>query len=325
MAYISFRHHLGLKFVSIALAALLWVAVSGEQTVERSLRVPLEFTNLPAQLEVVGDAPAVVDVRVRGSSGALNRIAAGELVAVLDLRSARAGQRLFHLGGDDVRTPFGVDVVQVNPSTVSMAFEPSGSKIVPVVPTVEGEPADGFVVGTVTAEPSTVEVLGPVSVLSKLTQAITEPVAVTGASAPLTETVNIGIADSAVRLRTPQMARVGVVVAPAPVEWSVGGIAVKPRHAEGRIQVVPARVTAWVRGPREAMTSDGGIESRANRFAISNAFRQPHVKLSDIVTRVGRDPFRNPAVFAWYGQLGEFPLITSSPSHIQFLPLHRGS
>jgi YbbR domain-containing protein len=259
MAYIGFRHHFGLKFVSITLAALLWVAVSGEQTVERALRIPLEFTNLPAQLEVVGDAINVVDVRVRGSSGALNRIAAGELVAVLDLRSARAGRRLFHLDGTDVRTPFGVDVVQVNPSTVSMAFEPSGSKIVPVVPTVEGEPADGFVVGTVTAEPSTVEVLGPISVLARLTQAMTEPVTVTGASAPMTETVNIGVADSTARLRTPQMARVGVVVGPAPVEWSVAGIAVKARNARGPIQVLPAQITAWVRGPREAMTSDGGM------------------------------------------------------------------
>jgi YbbR domain-containing protein len=258
MAY-SFRQHLGLKFVSIALAALIWIAVAGEQTVERSLRIPLEFTNLPSQLEAVGEPPTVVDVRVRGSSGALNRIAAGELVAVLDLRAARAGQRLFHLGGDDVRTPFGVDVVQVNPSTVSMTFEPSGSKTVPVVPTVEGEPADGFVVGTVTAEPSTVEVLGPVSVLSRMTQAITEPVAVTDASAPVTETVNIGVTETSARLRTPQTARVAVVVAPAPVEWSVSDIAVKPRNAHGRVQVVPARVTAWVRGPREAMTSDGGV------------------------------------------------------------------
>jgi YbbR domain-containing protein len=259
MPYIGFRHHLGLKFVSIALAALLWIAVAGEQTVERSLRIPLEFTNLPSQLEMSGDPPTLVDVRVRGSSGALNRVAAGELVAVLDLRSARAGQRLFHLGGDDVRTPFGVNVVQVNPSTVSMTFEPSGSKTVPVVPAVEGEPADGFVVGTVTAEPSTVEVLGPVSVLAKMTQAITEPVTITGASAPVTETVNIGVADTSVRLRMPQMAHVAVGVSPAPVEWSVGDIVVKPRNSAGRVQVVPSHVTVWVRGPREAMTSDGGM------------------------------------------------------------------
>src|SRR3984893_10500208 len=75
---------------------------------------------------------------------------------------------------------------------------------------------------------------------------------------------------------------------------------------------------------KQAMTGNGGIESRANGFAISNAFRQSRVKLSDIVTRVGRDPLRNPAVFAWYGQLSEFLRITSIPSHIQFLPLHRG-
>jgi YbbR domain-containing protein len=255
MAYIGFRHHIGLKFISIALAALLWVAVSGEQTVERALRIP----NLPSQLEVVGDSPNVVDVRVRGSSGALNRIGTGELVAVLDLRSARAGQRLFHLGGDDVRKPFGVDVVQVNPSTVSMSFEPSGSKVVPVVPTIEGKPADGFVVGTVTAEPPTVEVLGPVSVIGKLAQAITEPVSINGASAPVIEDVNIGAPDPATRLRSPQTARVAVTITPAPVEWSVASIAVKPRHAHGRVQVLPTHVTVWVRGPREAMTSDADL------------------------------------------------------------------
>jgi YbbR domain-containing protein len=163
------------------------------------------------------------------------------------------------MSGDDVRTPFGVDVVQVNPSTVPMSFEPSGSKVVPVVPAVDGEPADGFVVGTVTAEPSTVEVLGPVSVLARLTQAITEPVPVTGASAPITEMVNIGVAETSARLRTPQTARVAVVVTPAPVEWSVGDIDVKPKNAQRRVQVLPARITAWVRGPREAMTSDGNM------------------------------------------------------------------
>ena len=62
------------------------------------------------------------------------------------------------------------------------------------------------------------------------------------------------------------------------------------------------------------MTGNGGIEAMANRFAISNVFRQSRVKLSDIVTRVGREPFGNPAVFSWYGQLSEFLLITSSPS-----------
>ena len=112
MAVRVFRN-LGLKLLAVALGATVWYLVAGEQIVERALRIPLEFVNLPAQLELVGDAPAVVDVRVRGSSGALSRVTNGELVAVLDLRTARSGQRLFHLSGDDVLAPFGIEVVQL--------------------------------------------------------------------------------------------------------------------------------------------------------------------------------------------------------------------
>jgi hypothetical protein len=109
MAIIGFRH-IGLKIMSIALAALLWLVVAGEQVVERALRIPLEFTNMPAQLEPVGEPPNVVDVRLRGSSGRLSRIAAGEVVAVVDLQGARPGQRLFHVSASDIRAPFGVEV-----------------------------------------------------------------------------------------------------------------------------------------------------------------------------------------------------------------------
>ncbi len=63
-------HRIGLKLVSVILAALLWLIVAGEQIVERALRIRSNTRNLPSQLELVGDAPDSVDVRVRGSSGA---------------------------------------------------------------------------------------------------------------------------------------------------------------------------------------------------------------------------------------------------------------
>ena len=250
--------HIGLKVVSIALAALLWLVVSGEQLVERALRVPLEFTNLPSQLEIVGDPPDVVDVRIRGSSGALSRVATGELVAVLDLRAARAGQRLFHLASSDVRSPFGIDVVQVTPSSISMRFERSVSKRVPIVAGIEGEPSPGFVVGTVTAEPAEVEVVGPAGSLQNLTEAITEPVSVTGATGPITETVTVGSPNPSVRLATPTMARVTVNVTAAPVEWSIVDVPVQVRNATRPVQVMPRQVTIHVRGPRETRAGAPG-------------------------------------------------------------------
>jgi YbbR domain-containing protein len=214
MAIIGFRH-IGLKIMSIALAALLWLVVAGEQIVERALRIPLEFTNMPTPLEPVGEPPNVVDVRLRGSSGRLSRIAAGEVVAVVDLQGARPGQRLFHVSASDVRAPFGVEVVQVSPSSLYMTFEPSATKPVPVVPEVEGDPADGFEIGTRTAEPAIVDVIGPQSAVSAVMAAITEPVSVAGASATIVKTVSVGVADPSVRLKSIDLVRVTVTIRPA--------------------------------------------------------------------------------------------------------------
>ena len=253
MAYQGFRH-VGLKSLSIVLAALVWFLVSGEQIVERALRIPLEFTNLPAEIELVGDAPTVVDVRVRGSSGALSRAASGELVAVLDLRTARPGRRLFHLTGADVRTPFGIEVIRIAPSNVSIAFEFPATKVVPVVPGVEGEPGDGYMVGTVTADPVSVEIVGPSSAVARLTAAMTEPVSVAGATEPVTETVNVGVADPSVRLRSPASAQVTVNVTAAPVEWAIAGIPIRARP-DGSTEILPAEVAVFLRGPRESRAS----------------------------------------------------------------------
>jgi YbbR domain-containing protein len=255
MAFPGTRH-IGLKIISLVLAALLWLLVSGEQTVERALRVPLEFTNLPSQLEIVGEPPAMVDVRIRGSSGTMSRIAAGELAAVLDVRTARAGQRLFNLTAEDVRSPFGVEVVQVTPASVPLAFEGSRTKTVTVAARVVGEPAPGFVVSGITVDPASVSVVGPASALMDLNEAITEPVSVSGARSAVTETVTIGVTDPVVRLRGPQNARVVVAVTAAPVEWSIEGIAVQVRNGKGKVLTTPKGVTLHVRGPRDSTNSD---------------------------------------------------------------------
>ena len=72
--------HFGLKLLSLALALLLWMVVAGEEIVERGLRVPLELQQMPSGVEVLGDIPTTVDVRVRGGSGTLSRVGLGTFV-----------------------------------------------------------------------------------------------------------------------------------------------------------------------------------------------------------------------------------------------------
>lgn len=247
--------HIGLKILSVVLAVLLWMTVSGEETVERGLRIPLELQQLPSGLELAGDVPTLVDVRVRGGSGALSRVSAGEVVAVLDLRTARQGRRLFPLTPEQVRVPFGVEVVQVMPSAVAMAFEPAASRQVPVVPAVDGRPAPGYVVGQMSADPATVEVIGPESAVKRASEAMTEPVSVTGARDKVSESVTIGVLDPALRLKNPRPATVTVQILPAPLERT---LRTRPVHlrdlAESLLaEAAPPVVDVTIRGSREAL------------------------------------------------------------------------
>jgi hypothetical protein len=247
--------HLGLKMLAVGLAVLLWMVVSGEEIVDRGLRVPLELQQVPAGLELLGEIPATVDVRVRGASGILSQVGTGDVIAVLDLRTARSGRRLFPLGPDQVRVPFGVEVVQVLPSAVAMAFERSASRQVPIVPAVDGRPAPGYVVGPLSADPTAVEVIGPESAVKRATEVLTEPVSITGAKAHVKETVVLGLLDPSLRLKTARSATVTVQIVPAPLERTMRNRAVHLRNLAPTLeaQAVPTAVELTLRGDRDAL------------------------------------------------------------------------
>jgi YbbR domain-containing protein len=213
MAYHPFRN-LGLKFLSTLVAIMLWLVVAGERVVERVMRAPVEFQNLPAGLELVGNPPDTIEVRLRGSSGALGRIGAGDMSAVIDLATARPGRRLFHITQNQVNVPYGIDIVQVGPSTLTIEFEVSGIRVVKVEPDIDGHPADGYEITSIKSDPDSVEVAGPETALKRLVAAITEPVSVVDQTRTVREVVNIGVPDSTLRLRSPQTAVVTVTISP---------------------------------------------------------------------------------------------------------------
>ena len=247
--------HIGLKGLSFVIAVLLWLIVAGEETVERGLRVPLELQQFPPGLELQGEWPTFVDVRVRGASGTLSRISPAELVAVLDLRTAHAGTRLFQLTPEQVRTPFGVQIVQVSPSSVALSFETSKTRTVRVTPKIEGQPDPNFVVGSKKVSPSTVEVIGPESSVNRVTEAVTEPVNISGARSPVTETVTVGFVDPALRLRTPRQATVTVQIFSGPDTRTLRNRPIHVRNMAPGLtaEVTPSAADVTLRGTHQSL------------------------------------------------------------------------
>ncbi len=122
MAYSLFRNF-SLKVLAVGIAVLLWMNVAGDRVVERGLAVPVEFENVPAGLEIAGDPPDTVRVRVRGSGVSIGGLVAGDVAAVLDLSAAQAGRREIEMVPDRVRTPSGVEVTSVVPAAITVTLE----------------------------------------------------------------------------------------------------------------------------------------------------------------------------------------------------------
>lgn len=251
---LPFRN-IGLKFLSICIAALLWLVVAGDRVVERALRVPVEFQNLPQGLELVGNQLDTIDVRLRGSSGTLGRLEPADTSAVIDLRNARPGRRLFHLTAAQINVPYGIEVMQVAPATLSIEFENSAVRILQVRPSLEGRPAPGYEVQSVKSDPATVEVIGPESSLRGLEEAMTEPISIANAARPLNEVVTVGVADPSVRLRAPQTATVTVQIGLGMTRKTLTNVPVTVTNADQRLRVsvLPPSVSITVMGTREAM------------------------------------------------------------------------
>jgi YbbR domain-containing protein len=214
MAWHPFRN-VGLKITALALGTLLWFTVSGRQ-IERRLTAPLSFSNVPAPLELTGERLDSVSGHVRGNDSQVSTLGPENVHVIVDLSDAHTGPNLLPLRVDEVVAPIGVEVLQLDPGTVTVTLERSGQVDVPVQPTIEGQPAPGYVVRSITTNPRTVSVVGPESQLKNPISVITERVSIEGRNSTVVQDVSVGVADAQLRLRDPRTVRVTVAIGREP-------------------------------------------------------------------------------------------------------------
>src|SRR6516225_9186670 len=165
-------HNWHFKIVSLVLAAMLWMAVANQASSEIGLEVPLEYRNIPPQLEITGDMTNTVQVRLRGSSNVIKDITARDVSTTIDLAKMLGGEKIVPLSPQNVQAPFGAEVIRVNPSSVRFNLERTVAKTIPVAPMTIGQLPDGFE-ARISVSPATVEIEGPESRVNTLSSIAT--------------------------------------------------------------------------------------------------------------------------------------------------------
>jgi len=239
--------NLPLKIASLGLAVLLWFVIAGEKTSEMGLQVPVELQNFPRDLELTGDPVDKVEVRLRASPGVMQQLGPSEVSAQIDLAGAGEGERIVHLTADAIRVPFGVTVVRITPAIITLNFERTLQKVLPVRPRVLGRPAPGHEVAEVVSEPSEIRVSGPKSRVMEVESAFTEAISVDGAQTAVVDDVNIGLEDPVLRIQGSPRVRVTARVREAQEKRTFESLVVSPRGGAASVQ--PQAVRVVVRGP----------------------------------------------------------------------------
>ncbi len=117
-------HNWHLKLFALLAAFLLWSTYTSEPAAEIAYVVPLEFRNVPAQLELSGDLPAQVRLRVRGRSALLRRLSPADLGISVNLAGAPPGELFIRLTPDMVETPYGATIVRIAPADFRLSLVP---------------------------------------------------------------------------------------------------------------------------------------------------------------------------------------------------------
>jgi YbbR domain-containing protein len=257
---LSMLANMPLKVVSLLLAGLLWFVIAGEKTSEMGLSAPVELQNFPKDLELTGDPVNTVEVRLRASPGIIQRLTPGDVSAHIDLAGAHEGERIVHITPESVRVPFGVTVVKISPSIITLNLERTLQKTVPVRPRLLGRPGPGYEVSEVAAEPPEVRISGPKSRVQEVESAFTEPVSVEGAETDAVDNVNIGLEDPLLRIQGSPRVRVTARIRGVEHTRTFEGLPLEVRR--GSASARPARVTVVLAGPAEVLdrVEDGAVK-----------------------------------------------------------------
>ena len=177
-----FIEDIGLKLLALAITLFIWIAVSSENNpITMRAEVQLNFLK-PDNLEIGNDPPKVVQVLLTGRKSKLDNIKLPDLVATVDLREYRAGERTVRLSPQRVgiALPEGIKVESYEPTSISVQLEPPMEVHLPVEVRLGGQPAAGFEVYSTQSFPGSVRVRGPASHVSSLQRAATEAVLIDG-------------------------------------------------------------------------------------------------------------------------------------------------
>ncbi len=114
----GFFSDLPLKTFFLMLVAVLWVFVIGVRQAEIMFNIPVEYYSVPRNLEIIGDPPREINVRLKGSRRLLSSVRPENVRLQVDLSRCRPGSNQVSVSETNIEVPSGIAVSHLYPRNI---------------------------------------------------------------------------------------------------------------------------------------------------------------------------------------------------------------
>lgn len=173
----TLKDNIGLKIMAVFIAALLWWIVVNVDDPVKTQRYTTEVKLLHTEVVTnVGDSYQIennlktITVTVKARRKVIAEIRTNNIVATADFREMQN-----NLIPIRIEIPgFEGEYVEAsaNPRNLQIKTEQTLKKTFPITPTTVGEVQTGYVLGTLTAQPQTIDISGPKSLIGRINKVV---------------------------------------------------------------------------------------------------------------------------------------------------------
>lgn len=172
------------KFASVAASFILWMVHNGAREATTSITAPIQYRNIPRNLDISSDIVEQVHLVLRGPSPALSRLSGSQMPVIVDLSPIHApGQTTFTIDRRNLTLPAGIILERAVPAQIRVRMDERSSKPVPILARFENVP-EGMRVGSVQITPDRLTIVGPKSKVELIDVLDADPINLAGVRSP---------------------------------------------------------------------------------------------------------------------------------------------
>lgn len=160
------------KILAVFIAVALWVYVVNEENplVPMPIKaVVVHVADVTPGYTVTDFEPKTVDIKVRGRRDLIERLNRADFNAYVEIEGLGPGDQVVPV---KVTSPYGVQVVEVNPDVVKVRLDVLVKRDVPVEVRLHGTPHPEHFVATISIRPQRAIVDGPSAFVSQVVKAV---------------------------------------------------------------------------------------------------------------------------------------------------------